>query len=248
MKKDYSPFTKSDMPLDSSLSAPQSGSGVKKKPKIEAIGKSTASKTKKKTNSSSPKGKNINKSNRLEKMNISDLEELNEENIRTYGFRRRRNRTIIIILIILLLISFLSIGIYAAIGEIKPNCFVYNQGVASTVYVDGNQINKFKSPNNLQGNRIYEVDLDLKINQSGKFNVSYYVECFEDGKLLENTLIVKGGNFIFNAETNRYESKQALDGETKFDLLEGVVLAFEYEHTLNTNNFKMEVYVYVTNA
>ena len=253
MKKiDYNQFTKSDLPLDTYFQSPETAryrNFSSAKPKITAIGKSTSDKVKNHQRLKSNKSK-LDVSVPLETMNEAELEKLNDDTIKNYSYRARRNRTIIIILIILLSLSLLAFGVFFAVTELGANCYINVHGnIDCSTYVDGQKLSSFRTPTNVQGNRIFEFNTDLEINAQGSFKVSYTLKVYQNNVLLENTQVIKqNSNFVYNATTKRYESQENISGGKRVDLLEGVTLDWEYEKSLNVNNFKLELNIYIIRA
>ncbi|MBO5954478.1 MAG: hypothetical protein J6Q13_00735, partial [Clostridia bacterium] len=95
MKKEYNRMTTSDMPLDSSFTPQVETIKEKKassKPKINAVGKTTASKAKTTSSKAGTKTRSSSVDQRLRTklsksdVELTDLEKLNEENIKQYRF------------------------------------------------------------------------------------------------------------------------------------------------------------------
>lgn len=242
MKKVYNQATKSDMPLDSSVISSTPTAPKSTKAKINVIGKKSSSKssTNAKTPTGSIKKTSVLKSNSIE---LQDLEKLNDDNLKKFTFRKRRNRVVIIILSVLLVVAIASIIIYSTISKLENNCFLEVEGDASATYViDGKELEKFRTPSNLQGNRILEFDTDIKIESSGSYYVHFQILCYQNGELLDNTLIYNPNLALFELGLDGcYYSRDVISGDQTIDLCQGVVLDMEYEHSLNVNNFTMKI-------
>ena len=179
-------------------------------------------------------------------MDLVDLEELNEQNIKSYRYRSRRNRVIIIVLVILLVLAVAGISIYASTLYLNDNCFLYIHGDCSATYiVDGEELSRFRTPSNLQGNRILEVDTYIRLETPGQYNIRFLVLVYQGDELLDNILLYEPNRSDFYLGTdNYYHSNKAIDGNATVHLFEGVILDYEYENTLNVDNFRMEVHTY----
>ncbi len=182
-------------------------------------------------------------------INIQDLEALNEQNLRTYRFRTRRNRVIIITLAILLLLAIVGVAILFAVTHQNNNCFLYVRGADASYIVDGKEINRFRTPADIQGYRIYQFDLKLKIKSSGRYKIKCEIVVYQNNKKLDNILIYEPNSDLFvRDDTNSYESINPIDGNQTITLCQGIIIDAQYERTLNANNFKMEVTTYFENA
>ena len=245
MKKIYNQFTKSDIPLDGSLNSTtvspiKNVKNSSSKPKIKAIGKVNLNR--RSQNVENKKEDEIKISN----LSTTDLDKINEENLKSYSFRAKRNRIIIIILIILLLISVVTFSVYFSLLDLSSNCYVYVTGNSNvTCYIDGMKITKFRSPAGLKGNRILEFDTNIKFNEVGNYNVSYYVVCHQGLDEISNILILEENeHFALNTSSGNYEGQITIERSGQIvDILEGVVIDREYEKTLNVNNFKLELFI-----
>ena len=184
--------------------------------------------------------KTVLKSNSIE---LQDLEKLNDENLKKFTFRTKRNRVVIIILAMLLLIAVTGVIIYATISKLENNCFLTVKGDAAATYIiDGNELDKFRTPSNLQGNRILEFDADIRIESSGNYYVSFKILCYQNGRLLDNILVYNPNVDLFELGLEGvYYSKDVIQGNSTIDLCQGVVLDIAYESSLTVENFTMEI-------
>ena len=180
-------------------------------------------------------------------IDLVELEQLNETNLKNFKARTRRNRVIIIVLTILLVITASTIGILLAISKLTNNSFLYIHGrVSATHVVDGYELNRFRTPTEIQGNRLLSIDLDLKIESSGNYNIRFTIDIFQNGEELDNTIIYEYNRTLFYAGNDGYYySKNPIAGDQTIDLCEGVLIDYRYEHTLNIDNFRMEVHTYI---
>jgi len=180
-----------------------------------------------------------------------DLEKLNEENIKSRGFRGRRNQFIIIILSILLAISIAVIAVIISVNKIENNCFLNVSGDASATYiVDGKEINAFRAPASIKGFRVLRLDVDLKIESEGSYNVEFEVEVYQ-GALLMGGIQLTGLNtnvFALAPDGVTYRSMMPISGNQVIQLFTGIAIDSEYENTLNDSNFKLEVNSRITRA
>ena len=172
---------------------------------------------------------------------------MNETNLKNFKARTRRNRVIIIVLTILLVITASTIGILLAISRLTNNSFLYiHGGVSATHVVDGYELNRFRTPTEIQGNRLLSIDLDLKIESSRNYNIRFTIDIFQNGEELDNTIIYEYNRTLFYAGNDGYYySKNPIAGDQTIDLCEGVLIDYRYEHTLNIDNFRMEVHTYI---
>lgn len=255
MKKDYNRMTTSDMPLDSSFTPQVEVVKEKKttsKPKINAIGKSTANKTKKARESQQPaKQAKVDKKLRTQLTNsaseLDDLEKLNEENLKSYRFKSKRNKVVIILLSVLLVIAIAAISIYLAIARLETNCNMYvHGGYSATAIVDGEELTVFRAPSNLQGNRILRLDIKLRLDEGGEYNIKFIPQCYQKGVLIDNTLIYEHNTDLFyEGGDGYYYSKIAIEGNQTIQLCGGVILDYYYENSLNIDNFRLDFHIYL---
>lgn len=253
MKKEYNRATMSDMPMEDSLNPSVTRVTTEKKtvkPKINAIGKKATAATKAKSTKtdnkqgSKPKTKLVSKSE-----NLQDLEKLNEDNIKTYSVRSKRSKVVIVLLSVMLVIAIAVIAVYISITKLKTNCTMYLHGnVSATILVDGMELEEFRAPSNLQGNRVLRLDIKLKIEESGSFNIKFIPKCYQKGVLLENTLAYIDNypdNQFMEGGDGYYYSEEAIEGNQTISLCSGIVLDYFYEDSLNIDNFKMEFHIYI---
>ena len=261
MKRDYNRDVMSDMPVDSSFT-PQTQkkttTRTSTKPKINAIGtqkRTTKSTTASKTTKKSTSSKDTTTGKKEEKLRtkltnsedqLNDLEKLNEESIKTYRFKSKRNRVFIILLSVLLAIAIVSIAVVLSISKLKTNCNMFLHGNVEAVFiVDGQELDEFRSPSNLQGNRIFKVNIDIEIQSGGEYNIKFIPKCYQKGVLMENTLIYEHNTTLFKEDTDGYYvSINPIKGGQTINLCGGIILDYYYENSLNVDNFKLDFHVY----
>ena len=269
MKKDYNRDVMSDMPVDSSFTPPvkttKSTATKPSKPKINAIGtqkrtgKAATTKIstgKYKTSSSKSKvevgGSNKELRTKLtnSEKDLTDLEKLNEENIKTFRFKSKRNKVFIAILSVLLVISIVSIVTFLLISKLKTNCNMYIHGdVDATFIIDGMELDEFRSPSNLQGNRIFEFKVEIRIDSRSDYNIKYTANAYQKGVLMNNTLIYENNvELFYEGEDGFYRSIDKVQGGQTITLCGGVILDYDYEQSLNVDNFKLDFHVYFEKA
>lgn len=271
MKKDYNRDVMSDMPVEASF-APSVETKPKKtttsKPKISAIG--TQKRTSGTTKKTSTKSITVSKSSETKKTTaktqqeqgagdkklrtkltnsdseITDLEKLNEENIKSYRFKSKRNKVIIAILSVLLAITIISIVAYMAISKLKTNCNFYIHGdVSAEFIIDGEKMDEFRSPSNLQGNRILKINIEVNIKSSGYYKVKFIPKCYQKNVLMKNTLIYEQNvNLFYEGGDGYYYSINPIAGDQKILLCQGIILDHDYENSLNVDNFRLDFDVY----
>ena len=248
-------MTTSDMPLDSSF-APQietiKEKKISSKPKINAVGKSTGSKTKttsiSRTNASSKSQKLRTKLSKSD-VELADLEKLNEENIKQYRFKSKRNKVVIVLLSVLLAIAITTIVVYMTIVKLENNCNLYAYGVDATFFVDDEELTKFRAPTNLQGDSRFIFELKVKINQGGRYNIKFIPNVYQKGVLISNTLIYGLNHELFReGGDGYYYSKAPIEGNQTILLCNGIILDKYYKRTLNVDNFKLDFNVYFEEA
>ena len=196
------------------------------------------------------KEKSLRTTLKSDSIDLVELEQLNEQNLRNFRARSKRNRAIIIVLTVLLVAVIVTIGILLGIARVTNNCFLYINGDGTAVHVvDGNELSRFRTPGEITGNRLLEIDLDLKIESSGSYNVRFTIQVFQDDQELENTIIYEPNRTLFSAGNDGYYySKSPISGEQTINLCQGVLIDYHYENTLNINNFRMEVHTYLESA
>jgi len=265
MKKEYNRMTTTDMPLDSSFTPTVEVVKDKKpavqKPKINAIGKNTANKakagskttkttSKSSTNSSSSKdveSKDKKLRTKLTKSDVelTDLEKLNDENIKQFRFKSKRNKVVIVLLSIMLAISITAISVYFAITKLETNCNMIAHGAAATFIVDNQEMDKFRAPANLQGNRVLILDIDIRIEEAGEFAIYFTPKAYQKGVEMDNVLIYEHNTDLFyDGGDGCYYSKNKIEGNQTISLCNGIILDNAYENTLNVDNFRLDFHVY----
>lgn len=257
MKKNYNRDVTSDMPIDSSFTPPVEDKTIKKttKPKINAIGtqkrgsasKKTPAKTPAKTTAKTTAKKSTTVKTKEDKAKeLSDLEKLNEENIKTYRFKSKRNRFLITLLSVLLAISIAIIVSYIVIIKLKANCNMHIHGdVEAHFIVNDIEMDEFRAPSNMQGNRIFQLEIEVDIESSGEYIIWFEPKAYQNGKLMENTLIYEHNNNLFyDNGDGTYHSIAPIKGNQTILLCGGVILDYEYEDSLNIDNFKLDFHVY----
>ena len=154
----------------------------------------------------------------------------------------------IAILTAILIISIAVIVIYMVVSQLEMNCKMYIHGNAEAVYhVNGEELKEFRTPANLQGNRVLKLDIDVKINglDTAYYNVKFNVKTYQRNRQMDNTLIYKPNFELFEEnQDGSYSSVVPIRGNQIINICEGVVLDRDYENTLNVDNFKMEFNVY----
>lgn len=264
MKKSYNQMTTNDMPVDSSFT-PKVERTVEKtpaKPKITARGtqKGASQPANNKTNSSKGKATTAKTQSSKAKSDaakskvsegLSDLEQLNDENIKSYRFKSRRNRVVIITLVVLLVITIAAIAVFMVVSRLETNCSFHAHGADASFVIDGEEMSRFRAPGNLQGNARLEIDVDLKIEEAGMYEIKFVALCYQKGELMENTLIYEKGDLFYEGALHNHEndpyyySKQPIAGNQTIRLCGGVIFDYRYRDSLNINNFRMEFHVYL---
>lgn len=253
MKKVYNKYSTSDIPLDASLDlssgpTPKTNTAPKKKATIQAIG--TKAKTVKNTKaaqaSSASKG-NVRKKIAKDSIDLKELEKLNEESIKSHSFRSKRNQVIIVVLSLLLVLAIAFIIIFAIVTKVENNCFLTTEGAQASYVVNGEELSEFRAPGNIRGDCILEVFIDLKIQESGNFNVKYTVKCYYNDTLLNNVVVYEPNTsengFTYKSD-GYYHSKSPIGGNSTVRLCQGVALN-EFDIDLNDKNFRLEVHTYL---
>ena len=253
MKKVYSDADKTDMPLDSQkkVSAKTNSSTETKKAKISVISSKNSSNSKAKNSASKSSKSNLRSRLKSDSVDMMDLEKLNEENIKSRGFRGRRNQFIIIILSVLLAISIAVIVVFMTMSKVENNCFLNVHGDASAAYiVDGKELNEFRAPATIQGFRVLKLDVDLKIESGGSYNIEFEVEVYQGSLLLDGIQLTGVNTSVFALAPDgvTYRSMVPVSGNQVIQLFTGIAINSEYEKTLNDSNFKMEVNSTLTRA
>ena len=176
------------------------------------------------------------------KMLIDDYEQTNAYNTRLIRGKLRRNKVIISVLLILLLVSLATIIVAYVFLNLDKTCYVNVVGdVSADCIVDGHSITSFRVPSSIKGNRVLKLDIDLKINEPGDYNIKYKAVCFQDEDVLANTQIYQPNEELFQAVGNGYYGLIApVEGGKVIDLCGGVIIDYHYEESLNVNNFSMQ--------
>ena len=247
---DYNLNTKSDMPLDQSFTPKTEKPTTKKsvKPKINVIGKKSNQK-KQPNKKQQEENSKLRTKLKSDSVDIADLEKLNEENIKNYRFRHKRNKVIIAILAVLLVVAVAVITVFMVVNRLETNCDMIINGNADAVcLVNGEELDRFRTPANVQGNRVLNLNIDVQINGSSSeyYNVKFYVITYQRGHIMSNTLIYKPNfNLFYENQDGSYSSSQPIRGDQLIDLCDGIILDKNYENTLSVDNFKMEFYIHL---
>ncbi len=251
MKKDFNKMTTNDMPMDNSFTPNVHQVSPHKKsqhPKIKAIGKNTGKSANKVQYVGSSFGPPVMDIVLKAQKDLSDLEQMNDENIKAYRFKSKRNKVIIILLSIMLTIAIASIATYIVIARLQANCRLYVHGTDATFIVDGEELSAFRAPSNLKDGVILEFELELKLKDAGKYDIKFNALCYQKDVLMKNTLIYNksdlfyDGGIIEESDTFCY-SKQPISGKQTIRLCGGIIIDNGYK-SLNVDNFKMEFHVY----
>lgn len=257
MKKVYNKFTTSDIPLDASLEVPPATASklksTTKKPTINAIGSKAKAQVNSRGVGKKPTQTLVKKGSVRKKLSkyssdLQDLEKLNEENIKTHSFRSKRNQVIVVLLSILLAIAITFIVVYMMISKVENNCFIYINGNAEAVCLVNNQeISEFRSPANIQGECILELNVDLKIKTAGNYKVKFSVSCYNGESLLKNVVVYEPNTtesgFTYKTD-GYYHTKSELAGDTTINLCKGVALN-EIGVGLYDDEFKLEIHIFI---
>ena len=249
MKKTYNRATMIDMPIDDSIN-PSVEQVKTKKPttsaKIKTIGKKSTTNSNKNSSKSSAASKSKKSNSNKNVGEIEDLEKINEENIRNYQFRSKRNKVVIAVLSVLLVIAIAVVATYLIIERLRTNCFFHTHGAEAVYVIDGMEVDKFRAPANLQGNRIYRLDINVKIESGGFYNIRFTARCFQNGTLLKNTLIYEHNTDLFvDGGDGYYYSKNPINGYQTIHLCGGIIIDYYYQETLNVNNFRLDFHTYL---
>lgn len=244
MKKVYSEADKTDMSMENVKKTTTKTTTAKstgtQKAKISVISSKNSSKSKKSSTSKS----NLRSRLKSDSVDMVDLEKLNEENLKSRGFRGRRNQFIIIILSILLAISIAVIAIFISVSKIENNCFLRVSGDASATYiVDGKEMSEFRAPAAIQGYRVLKLDVDLKIESGDSYIVEFVVEVYQGSLMLGGVQLTGVNTNVFAVAPDgvTYRSMKPVSGNQVLQLFTGIAIESQYETTLNESNFKLEV-------
>lgn len=218
--------------------------------KTSKTSSTSASKTSKTTKTSAQDENVASKKLRTKLTNsendITDLEKLNEENLKTFRFKNKREKVIIAVLSVLLIVAIVTIVSISLITRLKENCnFRIYGDVNAEFVINGEEMDEFRSPSNLQGNRIFEFDVDVKIKSGGYYYIKFIPLCYQKGVLMKNTLVYEQNiNLFYEGGDGYYYSLSPIEGGQTIRLCSGVILDYDYEETLNVDNFKMDFCVY----
>ena len=254
MKKEYNRNVTSDMPMDASFNPSVEKPKLKTaaKPKINAIGKKATSATSKKP-ATKPKTNTVEaKSAKTEKVKngtaakkLSDLEKLNDESLKTYRYKSRRNRIVIILLSVMLALTIATLSVFLVMSRLETNCYMIAHGASATFFVDGEEMDNFRAPANLQGNSILTFDAQVRLDSSGTYQVRFVILCYQNGEKLNNTLVyLPNYDMFYEDEDGYYCSNRTISGGQTVLLCKGAILDYEYRNSLNSDNFRLDLHVY----
>lgn len=227
--------SKRTTPTKSTTKSASSTKATSSRKSLEEIKQATKQKEEAEKKSVKPKSKEL-----------ESLEKLNEESIKNYQAKSKRNKVLIIILSILLIAAIATIAIYISVTNLKTNCNMYVHGADATYIVDGKEISEFRTPANMQGYCILVIDIKLRINESGEFDIKFQPECFENGVMLENTKVYEVDyDLFYDGEDGYYYSIEPIKGGQTIQICCGVVIDKRYEESLNVNNFRLDFHTYL---
>ncbi len=245
MKKEYNRNTMSDMPMDYSFNPSVEKfktKTIKEKQKINAIGKKANGASKNNTDKKA-KIKNKEPINQAKTELGEDLEKLNEENIKTYRYKSKRNKVVIILLAVALAIAITTVGVYIAISKLETNCNMIVSGANAKVYVGGKELKEFRAPSNLQNDSVLILNIQLKIEEEGEFEISFSPKCYQKGVLLSNTNVYGLNHDLFYEKGDgTWCSRASISGNQLIDLCVGITLDY-YAVGLNVDNFRLDFYI-----
>lgn len=248
MRNSYNRNTTIDIPMDASLNLSTDEFDVQKrssKQKINAIGKKAKGNLKNRDVKSVNNRKSKSKQKDYEN-DLQDLEKLNEESLQSYRFKHRRNKVIIILLSVFLVLAIAAISVYLVIVRLQTNCNMYVYGANASYVINGMEIDEFRAPAGLEGNTILKLDIKLKIEERGEFNIKFIPKCYKKGVRLDNVLIHDCNFDLFYEGGDGYwYSNDTIKGNQTIRLCAGVILDGEYDNNLNTNNFRLDFYTYL---
>lgn len=199
---------------------------------------------------SAPKEKKIKDRLKSDNVTMDDLETINENNLKKYRSRSMRNKVVIVLLAILLLAAITIIIVILNIKRLQNNCVLNIRGnVDAEFIVDNKKLNKFRSPVGIQGNRVYMIDTDIKINSTGTFNVYFTIEAYRANELMNNTFAYSFNHDLFYQQSaGKYTCIAPITGGQTINLFDGVVLDDAYADSLTTENFRLVVNIYFERA
>lgn len=240
MKKQYNSATTNDMPLDRySDSIVKVEKTKQQKNKISPIGKNTKEKNSKKS-TVKVKLKSTN-------ADLKEIEKINENNLMNFSTRSKRNKVIVIVLSVLLALSIVGFVIYGVLSRLENNCFLTVHGTADAVFVvEGKEIDKLRTPANVTGDRNWEVDILVKIRSAGTYDVKFKIEAYQNGELMTNTLAHNENSALFQYDNDGYYyGIKKIEGEQTIQLCKGVKFDSQYEGSLNVDNLKIKIDIYI---
>ncbi len=198
--------------------------------------------------------KDLEKKLKSKSVDSMDLEDVNEQNIKNYRVRNTRNKAIIVILTILLIIVVAVISILVSTIYYENNSFLYVHGSVDAVYiVEGEEMERFRTPTSIKGNRCLDIDIYVQVRQSGLYNVNFSIEVYAGEERLQNVIARNyDRRFIESSVTDgdntymiyRSENPINFSYDNSFRICDGILLDAQYEDVLNFENFHMEIHTY----
>jgi len=178
---------------------------------------------------------------------FDDLKSINELNITKYRNRSVRNRVLIVILAVFLILSITVVCVMAASIHRQNNVFLYTHGNCSAkFYIDDMPLDKFRTPSDIRGDIRLDFDVDLDIESFGEYNIKFIIRVYENDKKLKNLVYHEPNKDLFIDGKDGYlYSKSSIKGGTRIDIVQGVYIDYDYKDSLNINNFRMEIHVYL---
>ena len=177
---------------------------------------------------------------------LQDLRSFKEHDvIQNEKFKHRRNAVIIILLTVLLALAIAGVATYIVITKLETNCYMHVSGARATYIVDGKNVNEFRAPSGIEGKRILELEIKLKIKEFGKYNIKFTVKCYMGDEELSNVWIAGYNADLFKDGEDGYcYSREEVDikGGQTILLCRGIVLDDSYEGKLNSKNFRLDFY------
>ena len=126
---------------------------------------------------------------------------------------------------------------------------MYAHGASVTFIVDGEEMDKFRAPANLQGNRVLLLDINIRIEEAGEYDIYFEPKAFQKGVEMNNVLIYEHNTDLFrDGGDGCYYSRVKISGNQTIFLCGGIMLDNAYENSLNVDNFKLDFHVYLNRA
>lgn len=182
-------------------------------------------------------GYSMEKDNNIEnpQQESAEVETINSNNVSKVFAKARKSDKIFQIALIIFcveIVAFVALGVFYIVIKTFGRCDFNIRGEAAQVYVKNERVNSIKllSPKFDSNGYVYEVDIYLRVNESGKYNIEF------NG-------ISKNFNVEFDTNFEFTESgyKGIIEGGKKIKIISAIIVSSDVR--LSSTNMSIEINV-----